>query len=403
VDPQRRRQRKKMFASNAALGSDRLRVLCIIETLDLGGGAEQLLVGLLPALRSYGYECELATLRDHPNDIGHHLENQGIIVHRLHLAHSWNFPSGLSKLLSLHKTRPFDLFWGHMFDGNLYATLLGRFLWNTRSIITLHTEGYSGSPPKKVRRRLFVWLEKTLLALATLKVAVSKAVADDFERFFGWSDIAVIHNGVVFSESSPLLDLPLRRQIREEHRVSEDEFMIVTPSRFVGKKGHAVLLDALSLLRREKSWTPRLVARGFVTPLLDQLRTQADELGLSASVELGPAIAHDQILSLMQAADAVVIPSLKEPFGIAAAEAMLLGTPVIVTRVDGFLELVGESEGALMVPPGDPKSLAEAIWSLKIDPELRLRVAECGRRRVSENFEISVCASKWARLFDLAA
>lgn len=61
---------------------------------------------------------------------------------------------------------------------------------------------------------------------------------------------------------------------------------------------------------------------------------------------------------------------------------------------------VGESEGALMVLPGDPTSLAEAIWSLKKDPDLRLAVAERGRARIAKNFEISLCASKWARLFD---
>jgi glycosyltransferase involved in cell wall biosynthesis len=79
---------------------------------------------------------------------------------------------------------------------------------------------------------------------------------------------------------------------------------------------------------------------------------------------------------------------------------MLLGVPVVLTRVDGFVELVGDSEGALMVSPGDARSLAEAIWSLKADPDLRRRVVERGRARIAENFEMSVCASKWARLFD---
>src|SRR5208337_2442500 len=109
---------------------------------------------------------------------------------------------------------------------------------------------------------------------------------------------------------------------------------------------------------------------------------------------------HDQTISLMQAADAVVIPSLKEAFGIAAAEAMLLGVPAVLTRVGGLVELVGDSEGAVMVSPNDPRGLAEAIWLLKSDPDFRLRVAARGRARIAENFEMSVCAWKWARLFD---
>lgn len=83
------------------------------------------------------------------------------------------------------------------------------------------------------------------------------------------------------------------------------------------------------------------MACGFVTPFLGQLRARAAELGLVGAVEFAPPMLHDQLFPLIQAADAVVIPSLREPFGIAAAEAMLLGTPVVLTRVDGFVELGG--------------------------------------------------------------
>ena len=210
----------------------------------------------------------------------------------------------------------------------------------------------------------------------------------------------MVHNGVVAGEIPPPLEEARRAQIRAEHGVSADEFMIVTPSRYIPLKGHSVLLDALDILNREKSWLPKVACGGLVTPFLDQLRARAAQLGLAGAVEFGPPLRHDQIISLMQAADAVVIPSLREAFGIAAAEAMLLGVPVVLTRVGGFVELVGDSEGAVMVSPNDPRGLAEAIWLLKSDPDLRRRLAERGRARIAENFEMSVCASKWARLFD---
>ncbi|HEY8033832.1 MAG TPA: glycosyltransferase family 4 protein [Methylocella sp.] len=376
------------------------RVLCVTQDLGRGGGAEQLLAGLLPELRNHGYECELVALCDWPDDIGYLLEEQGLVVHRLHLSHRWDFFVGIRKLRALLAARTYDLAWGHLFDGNLYATFVRWIAPNMKTVITLHTEGYSQSPPRTVKGRVFIFLEKTLLTRTAAKVAVSAAVARDFEAVFGWRDIAVIHNGVVASEVPPRPDDARRSQIRAEHGISPDDFMIVTPSRFIPKKGHAVLLDALDILNREKSWLPRLVARGLVTPLLDQLRARAAELGLREAVNFAPPVPHDQLFPLIQSADAVVIPSLREPFGIAAAEAMLLGVPVVLTRVDGFVELVGDSEGALMVSPGDARSLAEAIWSLKADPDLRRRVAERGRARIAENFEMSVCASKWARLFD---
>jgi glycosyltransferase involved in cell wall biosynthesis len=374
-------------------------ILCIVKTIDLGGGAEQLLVGLLPALRNHGYECELVALCDWPDDIGYLLEKQGVMVHRLHLSHPWNFPAGMLKLRALLSAKPYDLVWGHMFDGNLYAAFLGWIAPRMKSIITLHSQGYSQSPPQTFKRRLFVFLEKALLTPTAAKVAVSAAVARDFETFFGWREVAVVHNGVDAGEIPPPMDEVRRAQIRGEHGVSADDFMIVTPSRYIPLKGHWVLLDALDILNREKSWLPKVVGRGFVTPFLDRLRARAAELGLAGAVEFGPPLAHDQIFSLMQSADAVVIPSLREAFGIAAAEAMLLGIPVVLTRVGGFVELVDDSEGALMTAPGDPRNLAEAIWLLKSDPDLRRRIAERGRARIAENFEMSVCASKWAQLF----
>ena len=376
------------------------RILCVTQDLGRGGGAEQLLVGLLPELRNHGYECELVALCDWPDDIGYLLEEQGGIVHRLHLSHRWHFLAGIRKLRALIAARPYDLVWGHMFDGNLYAAILGWLVPRMKSVITFHSQGYSESPPQTFKQRLFVFLEKTVLTRTTAKVAVSAAVARDFETYFGWREVAVVHNGVVAGEVPPPLNEARRAQIRAEHGALPDDFMIVTPSRYIPLKGHSVLLDALDILNREKSWLPKLVGRGLVTPFLDRLRARAAELGLAGAVEFGPTLPHDQIFSLMQAADAVVIPSLREAFGIAAAEAMLLGIPVVLTRVGGFVELVGDSEGALMTAAGDPRSLAEAIWSLKTDPDLRRRVAERGRARITENFEMSVCASKWARLFD---
>jgi glycosyltransferase involved in cell wall biosynthesis len=389
-----------MTAAEALRNGAKSRVLCIIKTIDFGGGAEQLLTGLLPEMRRHGYDCELVALCDWPNDIGHILERQGIMVHRLRLAHEWKLLTTMRKLYALFSTRPYDLVWGHMFAGNAYATLLGLSNPATKSVITLHTEGYSQSPPKSLRRRVFVFIEKLLLTQATAKAAVSASVASDFESYFGWSDIAVIHNGVVTSMIPALPDDEQRANIRAAHGVSVSDFLIVTPPRFVPKKGHSVLLEALAILKREKSWCPRLVACGFVTPLLDRLRLQAARLDLMDDIEFSPAVPQDQLFPLIQAADAVVIPSLREPFGIAAAEAMLLGAPVVLTRADGFVELVGNTECALMVPPGDSASLAEAIWTLHTDPDVRRRLIKCGRSRIVENFDMSRCASKWARLFD---
>ena len=245
--------------------------------------------------------------------------------------------------------------WGHMFDGNLYATFIGWIAPRTKSVITLHTEGYSQSPPRTIKGRLFVSSRRCCSAGQPRKPPSRVQ----------WRAISKPFSAGATSPSYITAWSPARSRRRRttpggckfaRNMAFPDDFMIVTPSRFIPKKGHAVLLNALDILNREKSWLPRLVACGFVTPFLDQLRARASELGLAEAVEFSPPLAHDQLFALTQAADAVVIPSLREPFGIAAAEAMSLGVPVVLTRVDGFIELVGDSEGALMASPGDARS-----------------------------------------------
>lgn len=101
---------------------------------------------------------------------------------------------------------------------------------------------------------------------------------------------------------------------------------------------------------------------------------------------------------MMQACDAVVLPSRREPFGIAAAESMALGIPTIVSAVDGLLDLAGDGDAALLVPPDDARALADALWRLHGDPGLRDRLSAAGSRRVRERFSASAAGGAWAKL-----
>jgi glycosyltransferase involved in cell wall biosynthesis len=79
---------------------------------------------------------------------------------------------------------------------------------------------------------------------------------------------------------------------------------------------------------------------------------------------------------------------------------MSVGAPTVFTKIDGFLELVGDSEASLLVPPNDPVALASALWTLKEDTALRRELGERARRHIFDNFDISVCASNWVSFFD---
>jgi glycosyltransferase involved in cell wall biosynthesis len=82
--------------------------------------------------------------------------------------------------------------------------------------------------------------------------------------------------------------------------------------------------------------------------------------------------------------DVAVVPSLYEPFGLVALEAMACGVPVVASAVGGLKEIVQEGASGLLVPPGDSVALAQALVTLLTNEPLRLRLAEGARRRAEE-------------------
>jgi glycosyltransferase involved in cell wall biosynthesis len=82
--------------------------------------------------------------------------------------------------------------------------------------------------------------------------------------------------------------------------------------------------------------------------------------------------------------DIAVVPSLYEPFGLVALEAMACGIPVVASAIGGLKEIVEEGVSGLLVPPGDSPALANGLVSLLTNEHLRLRLAEGARRRAEE-------------------
>ncbi len=97
-------------------------------------------------------------------------------------------------------------------------------------------------------------------------------------------------------------------------------------------------------------------------------------------------VPHGELGRLYGRASVVACPSRREGFGVACAEAMAHGRPVVASAVGGLLDLVVEGETGLLVPPGDVAALRAALERLLGDPALRARMGAAARERVRERF-----------------
>jgi glycosyltransferase involved in cell wall biosynthesis len=97
-------------------------------------------------------------------------------------------------------------------------------------------------------------------------------------------------------------------------------------------------------------------------------------------------VPHQELPPLYERAAVVAVPSHREGFGVACAEAMASGRPVVASAVGGLLDLVADGKSGLLVPPRDVPALRGALERLLGDAELRRRMGEAGRERIREHF-----------------
>lgn len=165
-------------------------------------------------------------------------------------------------------------------------------------------------------------------------------------------------------------------------------------------KGISTLLDAMALVVAElPDVRLRLVGDGDA---LADYRATADAVGLGASVVFSGALAGRDLVAAYQQATVVVLPSLTnaESFGMTLIEGMACGRPVVGSRVGGIGHVVTDRKDGLLVPPGDPGALADALLSVVRDPAWAEALGCEGRRKVVEKYRSALGSDSYVEIFE---
>ncbi len=345
------------------------RVLHLITELDTGG-AQKALARLLAHLDRERFTPHVACLYNGDRAVAQEIRSLGIPVIDLGMTAKWRADAMGRLYRLLRRVRPTILHtW--MFHANVPGRVLGRLAGVPIIIGSERTMGQEAG----WRYRLNRWTHP----LADRIVCVSQQVADFVVGHANTprEKTVVIHNGVDLRAFHRSITV---REARSSLGLPLDAAIAGTVTRLSPVKRLDVLIQAVGSLPDVHSV---IVGDGSQQAPLVRM---ADQLDLGSRVHF---VGHQQdVRPWLAAFDVFVLPSDWEGMSNALLEAMAASLPVVATRVGGTPEVVVEGVTGLLVPPGDPRSLARAVHHLLSHPHVRREMGKAGRARVEQSFLI---------------
>ncbi len=303
-------------------------------------------------------------------------------VHRLRV---WPLPFAgtvqrlLQILLLARKIRP-DLVQGQAASCGLFAVIVGRLL--SIPAIT-YIQGMDFHEAGRLRRRIEVG---PAIRHATKTLAVSDLFATAISPY-ATGPVESLPHGYQPERVLPEVEEAARLMLR----TTGPNLLFV--GHLEPDKGETYLLPAIGALA--KDWpglTLHMVGDG---PQRAELETLASRIGIASLVMFHGWLSHATVLALMRHVDLFVLSSVMEPFGIVVVEALNEGCPVVATTACGSAMAVEQGRSGFVVPPADPKALAEAMRTILGNPALQQAMRQGAKRagakyrwdRIVERFE----------------
>lgn len=377
-----------------------MRVLQVLPSVVAGGGAEQSLVMVAPFLRDEGITVHLAVLTERQSLVPD-IERIGVVVHDLSGSSStWSRARALRKVIRsvkpavVHSTLYEADIPTRLAAARLDVGVLSTWANTTYSTTRRRLEPGVGGWKRDVVRRIDA---VTSRASRSWFHAVTKGVAIDGIGALGVDPerVTVVERGRDPESFPPRTDAG-RSRVRHDLGLGSDEVVITTVARQAHQKGHVHLLAAFDRVAAEHPDTRLLLVGppGAATPAI--------EAALAAMrypervIDLGE---RSDVADLVGASDVFVLASLAEGAAGALIEAMAVGTPIVVTDIEGLDGVVEDGRTALLVRPGDPGSLADGLAATLADPDAAAARARQAREEFHARFTIEQAAHGLAALY----
>ena len=351
-----------------------MRILHVITSLQTGG-AERLMVDLLPSFRDGGKNhVELLLFNGNDMTFAKELEQKGIKIHLL--SYSENVYNPLNILKLVRYMGQFDIIHTHNTACQLYAPIAKMLSLTVKKLVTTEHSTNNRRRTKVWCKPIDLWMYNRYAAI----VCVSQQAQDNLEAYIGKQDkIITINNGVDTSRfAQSIKDIS-----------GQNNFVITMVASFRPEKDHKTLLNAMKLL--PDNYRLQLVGGGELQPQMENL---CRNLGIDNRVDFMGV--RSDVPKILGSSDIAVLSSHWEGFGLAAVEAMAAGCPVVATDVTGLRDVVNGA--GVLFPVGDAEALANEIRNLCERPDYYRQVAQSCQER-SKQYDISKTISQYLKLY----
>lgn len=244
--------------------------------------------------------------------------------------------------------------------------------------------GWVSGPLSRQVHAVESWLVRESDSLITCSASMRDEITDLFGP--GLAETTVIRNGI---------DAARWPFARREPRTGPPELLFV--GRLEYEKGVHDAIQALPRIRRAHPGTTLTVAGDGTQQ--DWLTECARKHRVLKATRFVGRLDHDELLAMLHRADAAVLPSHYEPFGLAALEAAAAGTPLVASNVGGLGEAVIDGDTGMSCPPRDVPALAAAVCAVLDDPAAAQQRAMAARDRLSADFDWHTVADETAQVY----
>jgi len=354
------------------------------------GGIETTLLGWFKASDRTQFNMELLAFKERrgiQERSVNLMEEQGLAIELLPWGHIRNLPGAVSKLLGIIRSNSNVIIHSHDTRSDLVSIIAAK-LTGVPVVISNHAWH-----PADFKRQVLEWIRVRLMRSADLVISVSEDThRETLKRGIPEQKSMALYSGI---DLEPFQNLPSRDEGRTALNLSDEVFVVGNVARLWPEKEQDKIVEAAGILAERYPCLKFLIVGDG--PLEEALKNQIAQAGLQDSVLL-PGFRKD-LTHVLAALDVFVFPSSAEGTPLVIYAAMAMALPIVASPVSGVGEVLKDNSTALLIPPADAKSLADAVEKLMNEPERAAQLGKEAKQSVEANYSVELAVRQLEQIY----